>query len=112
MSLGHFMRLNEVEMHGQMKLWRKSAKTGKVFMNDKNNIKVTASDGKVWHILVVQPCKEGDVHPDTGIDPCGLMVLGVMVSGNVYAYKSKENRDKVFSWVMKGTQIKHQAPIV
>jgi len=86
-----------------MKLWRKIAKTGKLFINDKNNMKVTASDGKVWHILVVQPYKDGDVHPDANVDPCGMMVLGVMVSGYVYAYKSKKIRDKVYTWVMKGT---------
>jgi hypothetical protein len=52
-------------------------------------------DGKEWYILVVQP--ENYTTPD----PIGIMLMSYMVSGMVYCFKEKKNRDDVAKWVMR-----------
>ena len=93
---GFFSCMNNTEMKTQMRMWRKIAKKGGLTIRFINSKSKTLDDGKTWHWLVVQP---------TGyyaIDPLGAFVLGEMVNGFIYCFKSKENRDIVQEYVMKG----------
>ena len=90
--------MNNVEMAEQMKLWRKEAKKSKLVIRGCNNKQRTLEDGMTWYFLVVQP--EG--LEDVGMDSLGLMLLGEMVSGFVYAFTRKANRDMVYEYVMRG----------
>jgi hypothetical protein len=56
---------------------------------------------KEWHILVVQSYEDGEQVPQNP-DPVGCMLMGYMVSGFIYAFQKKENRDDVANYVMKG----------
>ena len=86
---------NKDELHEQMKAWRTLAVDGKIKIINYNNRKRTTFDGKEWYILVVQP--ENYTTPD----PIGIMLMSYMVSGMVYCFKEKKNRDDVAKWVMR-----------
>jgi hypothetical protein len=86
---------NRDELHEQMKAWRTLAVDGKIKIINYNNRKRTTFDGKEWYILVVQP--ENYTTPD----PIGIMLMSYMVSGMVYCFKEKKNRDDVAKWVMR-----------
>ena len=88
---------NEETLHQQMKEWRNMALEGKIEIMNYNNMKRKTFDGKEWYILVVQP-KELE---DAPLDPVGMMLLGVMVSGYVYCFEKKKNRNDVAKWVMR-----------
>ena len=68
-------------------------------MNKYNN-KEAIVNGQTWYFLVVQPYKNGKM-VECAMDPFGLMILGEMVDGYVYAFKLKHNRDAIYSYVMK-----------
>jgi len=98
---GVFSLYDKTEMTSQMKLWRKLAKEGKVKMGHYNN-KDKKEGGRDWAILVVQPYDPiTNKMKECDFDPMGLFIMGEMVSGFIYAFRSKENRDKVFEYVMK-----------
>ena len=89
---------NRVEMDAQMKVWRKAHRHGKIFIHDYNcKTSTQAPDGKEWHFLVVQ---NADLEKSWN-SPIGLFLLGEYVSGTIYAFKSKKNRDAVQKYVMK-----------
>ena len=84
----------------QSKMWRKLALNGQTKINSYNNKEVVV-DGYTWYSLVVQPYKPNGKMDDCCFDPFGLMVLGEWVSGYIYAFKTKQNRDAIYSYVMK-----------
>jgi len=84
----------------QSKIWRKLALTGQSKINSFNNKEVVV-DGYTWYFLVVQPYKPNGKFAPCNFDPFGLMVLGEMVCGYIYAFKTKQNRDAIYSYVMK-----------
>lgn len=87
--------MNIQEMKIQMKDWRKKIRQGKLQCIEYNNKTKTTDDGRVWYILVMQ---QSNIENDT-MDNLGLMLLGEMVDGCIYAFKSKENRDKIFEYI-------------
>lgn len=98
-----FSAMNNTEMQTQMRLWRKLAKEGKVTIRFVNSKSKTLEDGNTWHWLVIQRPKCWVPY-----DTLGTMLLGFMVSGHIYCFKSKVNRDRVQEYVMKGLE---QLPI-
>jgi len=92
--------MNIKETQQQMKEWRKLALQGKLKIMDYNN-KTKNIFNKEWHILVVQPYEDGEQVPQNP-DPVGCMLMGYIVSGFIYAFQKKENRDDVANYVMKG----------
>lgn len=92
--------MNIEELQEQMRSWRKLALGGKIKIMDYNN-KTRNIFNKEWHILVVQPYEDGEQVPQNP-DPVGCMLMGYMVSGYIYAFQKKENRDDVANYVMKG----------
>ena len=101
-QLNNFVRFNEKECQLEMKRWRKLAKENKLVIEKYNNKSATAFDVE-WHFLVIQP---KDLNEDWGIDTGGFFILGELVSGHIYAFKSKDNRNKVEQYVMKGLENK------
>ena len=99
-------RLNIEELHSQMKnVWRPMAKQGKLKILSYNNLEKTTFDGKEWYIMVVQPYKDGKIDGDRcSMDVSGLLLMQdcFMVSGFIYAFRKKENRDDIANWVMRG----------
>ena len=88
--------MNNKELKVQAKMWRKQRKAGLIQIQDYNN-KTYDVDNKEYYTLVVQPA---DL--DTAdIDPLGLLTIGLMVSGFVYIFKNKTNRDLIFDYVNK-----------
>lgn len=92
--------MNIEELQEQMRSWRKMAREGKLKIMDYNNITKNVLNQE-WHILVVQPYEDGKQLPRNP-DPVGLLLMNYMVSGYIYAFKKKENRDDVANYVMKG----------
>jgi hypothetical protein len=88
----------EGSLHDQMKMWRTMALEGKIEIMNYNNMKRKTFDGKEWYIMVIQPKEDDDSVP---LDPVGMMLLGVLVSGFVYCFESKKNRNDVAKWVMR-----------
>jgi hypothetical protein len=96
-----FAFYNKTNSLDQMKSWRKYAKDGKIKIAEYNN-KTKIINGVEHYTLVVQEYDNGDFSDANSLDPMGMFILGEMVSGYVYLFKSKENRDKTFEYVMKG----------
>ena len=96
---GILCAMNNTEMKTQMRDWRKFAKEGKITIRFINSKSRTLEDGNTWHWFVVQP-----TNGECDFDSLGLMVLGEMVDGFIYCFKSKENRDRVQEYVMKGVE--------
>jgi hypothetical protein len=92
--------MNIKELKEQMKTWRKLALGGKIKIMD-YNIKTKNIFNKEWHIFVIQKYEDGE-HVPQNPDRAGCMLMGYVVSGYIYAFKKKENRDDVANYVMKG----------
>jgi len=113
---GCLMWLDKDTLHAQMLEWRKLAKgksdkgaDTRVAICDYNNNEYTDPQGKVWHTLIVQPYhssliagKDYGEMRECQFDPVALLLFGTMVSGYMYAFKSKANRDSIAEYVMKG----------
>ena len=92
-----FMWGNNVQLTKQMKIWRKQRKQGIIEIHEYNN-HTKQIDGTDWHILVVQ---------QTGDDLGPIDTLGFgfdngafVVSGFIYCFKSIQNRDATYKYVM------------
>lgn len=79
-----------------MKAWRILAKLGDVRIEEFND-RTKTIDGKEWHFLVVQTTDPSE----NLLDPIGMCLYGFTVSGTIYSFKSKDNRDKIRKYVMK-----------
>jgi hypothetical protein len=94
-----FIWCSVTNMQKQMKAWRKLAKEDKLKICAYNNKDIDV-DGKMWYILIVQPYKDGNI-AESNIDPMGVSIFNIMVSGYCCAFKTKENRDMTYKYVMK-----------
>jgi hypothetical protein len=88
--------MNNKELKVQAKMWRKQRKEGLIQIQEYNN-KTKDVDGKEYYSLVVQPTDLDNAD----IDPLGLLKIGLMVSGFVYVFKNKTNRDIIYEYVNK-----------
>jgi len=93
-------------MREQMKMWRKYAKQGVIQILPYNNKEVKDDVGNTWYILTVQNYKNDKLDESNPMCVFNLYVFGIMVSGYSYAFRKKENRDMVFSYVMKDVVFK------
>ena len=93
-----FSLLNRGELNEQMRIWKKQRKSGEVRIK-RYNSKTAVVDGKEYHFFVVQPTENGKM-VDCNFDPMGLFILGEWVSGYIYAFTNKANRDAVEKYVM------------
>ena len=97
-----FGLLNKHELEQQMRYWKKEVKANKLKIREYNN-QTKIVDGKEWHILVIQPYDDNKL-PD--YSPClfGMLVLNFGVSGYIYAFDNKNNRDMIYQYVMNTKQ--------
>jgi hypothetical protein len=105
--------MNKAEMTQQMKMWRKMALNGEIAMIRHNNQDDITFEGmKMWS-LCLQSYKNGEIEEDQNtIDAHGGFIFCKeeggfrAVSGHIYGFKSKANRDAVFEYIMKGIELK------
>tara|TARA_R110000868_G_scaffold375794_1_gene640456 strand:- start:1234 stop:1734 length:501 start_codon:yes stop_codon:yes gene_type:complete len=92
---------NKEEMKPQMLAWKNLRKEKKLVIQEVNN-ETKIIGGKTFYILVVQPTNEDGVIQDAGIDPLGIGFDegAYLVSGYIYIYKTKDNRDNIYKYVM------------
>jgi hypothetical protein len=95
-----FSWFDKAEITAQSKAWRQLAVQGKFKIGRYNN-KERTHDGRTWYFLVGQPYKTNGKMEECSWDPFGLFILGEMVSGFIYAFKTAQNRDAIYSYVMK-----------
>jgi hypothetical protein len=95
---GIFCAMNNTEMKVQMRQWRNFVKRGLLTIRFVNSKERTLEDGMTWYWFVVQPTNP----TESDIDSLGAFLLGEMVSGFIYCFKSKQNRDRVQEYIMKG----------
>ena len=95
---GLLCAMNTAEMDEEKRRWRTLAREGKVTIRFVNSKSRALNDGREWHFFVLQPTNPDECGPD----PFGMFVLGEMVSGFIYAFKSKKHRDRIQEYVMKG----------
>ena len=86
--------ITDIQFH--MCAWRQMAKNGYVRIEEFND-RTKTIDGIEWHFLVVQSTDPND----TRIDAIGCSLYGFTVSGTIYSFRSKDNRDKIRKYVMK-----------
>jgi len=91
-----FAWFDNATMKEQMKLWRKQIRGNIMKFDEVNNLNLTDNDGNDWFIIVAQPVDDKHLH----MNPFGVMIFGVLIGGYVYAFKTKENRDAVFKYLM------------
>lgn len=86
---------NNDELLIEAKRFRQYKKEGKLIIRESNHREFEI-DGKTFYTFVVQDTDD----ENNNIDPLALGV-GFMVSGMVYFFVRKENRDNIYKWVMK-----------
>ena len=96
-SIDNICYMNKEELRPQMITWKKQRKEGMLTIDERNN-KTREIAGKTFHILVLQQVKNGEID-SIGLDMMGLG-FGFAVDGLVYAFKSIENRDATYKYVM------------
>jgi hypothetical protein len=94
---GQYMWGTKVLASEFMKQWRKSKKKGEIYMDARNN-RTHLIGGKEWHILVVQG---NETVQDIDVVGMGFDNGPFLVSGQIYCFKNRDNRDIVFEYVMK-----------
>jgi hypothetical protein len=83
-------------MNIEMKRWRKLAKDGKLKISKCNNQDFNYN-GEMYYTFLIQTYNNNDC----GLDPILSLVFGYFVSGYGYIFKTKENRDSIYNYVMK-----------
>jgi hypothetical protein len=98
-SWGRMACLTNENVKEEMIRWKKMRKEGKLVIQPCNSHDIKIK-GKDWFVLTVQPLENNDVE-DVGLDPMGIaQEVGILVTGYLYFFKSKKNRDAVQTFVM------------
>jgi len=95
-----YRKANKEEWSGQLKAFRQYRKEAKLTINIRNH-RDPMIQGKQFYILVVQSLDEsGKIQGN--IDPMGLAfdTGSFLVSGLIYAFTNKDNRDKSYKYIM------------
>jgi len=84
------------DMREQAKLWKKAMKAGDQLQFLEANCQTKLINGEEWHFFVC-----GHQTKDLGFDPLGMGFddCQFLVSGFIYFFKNKENRDTIFQWL-------------
>jgi len=99
-SIDAFMCFNKDEIKLQMCLWKKLLISGDIYVFDQN-CKTKTINGVQYYLLVIQGNNIQEIAKS------GLVFdnESFIVSGLIYMFKSKQNRDDVFKWLSKFNQI-------
>jgi len=86
------------DMREQAKMWKNAMKSGDQLQFLEANCQTKLINGEEWHILVC-----GHKTKDLGFDPLGMGFddCQFLVSGFIYFFKNKENRDTIFKWLTR-----------
>jgi len=86
------------DMREQAKSWKNQMKKGDKLQFLEANCQTKLINGEEWHILVC-----GHETKDLGFDPLGMGFddCQFIVSGFIYFFKNKENRDTIFKWLTR-----------
>ena len=87
--------LNTRDTQTQFKQFKKLLQKGKIEVSPSNN-KEFIYKGKSWFSLVILPTDEND----QSFCPSMLFVFCYMVSGYGYMFSNKQNRDKMYEWLV------------
>ena len=85
-------------MGEQADLWRDLKRQGKLTILPGNNVARQDKRGRTWNMLVVQTT---DINESPPADVVALLEFGFMVSGYVYFFKTAENRDIIYRYIME-----------
>ena len=90
------------EWSGEMKRFRKQRKEGTLTIleaNNKTRVLGDSKKNKTFYFMVIQ---DPDENKNPQCDPMGLAVKdgAFIVSGFIYAFKSKTNRDASYKYIM------------
>tara|TARA_R110000823_G_scaffold241152_5_gene365907 strand:+ start:96 stop:539 length:444 start_codon:yes stop_codon:yes gene_type:complete len=100
-SPSYLLKEDQEGFKSQMKIWRGQARKGVINIQSAN-CQEHAYKGRKYYGFTLQ-----QHNPHTGEmehldDPLSLMMFGFMVSGLTYWMTSRENRDRIVAYVMKG----------
>ena len=97
-QLKQYRIFNIEEWTDEMKRFRKYVKKGEGVINPKNH-RDPMIQGKQFYTFVFQ---DPDVNKNPQIDPMGLAFDDgtFLVSGMIYAFRKKENRDMSYKYIM------------
>ena len=93
-QLNDFSWLYKPDLYEQFKIYKKNIKNGKLEVSSDNNLTRTL-DKTEWHCIVIH-----QVGNDM-IDVCSLKLFDMMISGFVYWFNSKANRDAMYEYLIK-----------
>ena len=98
-AMNAFMWYDKLTLTENMKTWRKSAKNGSIKICKYNN-QTYEYMGKTYYTFVIQSYKNNNQQRN---EMCPMMLYGfnTMVDGYGYCFKTKENRDDIYKYVMK-----------
>jgi len=102
--LGRFTWLNKEQLNKQNKVWRNLIKSKRLCLDDKNNKSFKIYDKKVYTFVIQNLNSDGEYDElKNSIDLLGLIGFSnkvEMVSGYIYAFTSKTNRDTIYKYLM------------
>ena len=89
--------LNPRDTQTQIRQFKKLLQKGTIEVSPRNNKEFTYK-GKKWFSLVIQPTNEND--QQQYVCPSMLLIFRYMVSGYGYMFSNKQNRDKMYEWLV------------
>jgi len=96
-----FCWLDEKDYQQQFKDYKKKIKDKKIVINKENNDEHMLNDVK-WYSLCIQVWdKEADDYADNSICLGSMSVFNYLISGFVYYFKNKKDRDNAYNWLVK-----------
>ena len=92
-TLAYLLTQDKPSLPKQLKIWRKQYRQGNLTLMKENNRDLEYK-GRKFYCFILQP-KEGD---SFGADGTQLL-WGLFAEGLIYAWTSKENRDKIYNYI-------------
>ena len=84
----------------QFKIYKKQIKNKDIIIDIENNNEHTLN-GKIWYSLCIQRWdKEANDYAEMTLCKGSIEVFGYMISGYVYYFQNKKDRDNAFKWLV------------
>lgn len=92
-TLAYLLTQDKPTLGKQLKIWRSNYRQGKLTLMEENNRDLEYK-GRKFYCFILQPREGGSFGAD------GTQLLwGLFAEGLIYAWTSKENRDKVYKYI-------------
>jgi len=96
-----FIWLDEIHYQHQFKEYKKNIKDKKIVINKENNDEHILNN-VIWYSLCIQVWdNEADDYGTNHICLGSMSVFNYMISGFVYYFKNKKDRDNAYNWLVK-----------